>query len=139
MSRSLRAWRKVHRWTFGYWRWPGLVSVSVMTIISLTGILLVHQDDLAFMQRSRISTRILPGTYEARLDQTREGQGTSALLAKEASVPTRWVVLDLHTGDFFGKLGPLAYDLIALMFMILSATGIVMFFRIKNAQMQRGE
>ena len=45
-SRSMRTWRKFHRYTFGYSKWVSLISVVLIIVISVTGILLIHQNVL---------------------------------------------------------------------------------------------
>ena len=115
ITRSMRTWRKFHRFTFGYSKWVSLISVSLLMIISITGILLIHQDDLSVVQTERVSLKLLPEHYSSRLEQTRAKQGTTNFFTAERSVPLRWVILDLHTGAFFGKYGPYLYDLLAIM------------------------
>lgn len=131
-TRSMRIWRKFHRYSFGYSKWLSLLAAVLLLIIAITGILLVHQDDLKVIQTERVSLEILPGHYETRLDQTRERQRTTELYAEERSVPLRWIILDLHTGDFFGKYGWLLYDLLAVIMLVLGTTGIVMYFKIRK-------
>ena len=131
-SRSMRTWRKFHRYTFGYSKWLSLISVSLLLIIAVTGILLIHQDDLRVIQTSRVPLSVLPDHYENRLEQTRERQGTTQVFGVEVSVPLRWVVLDLHTGDFFGKAGRWIYDILAIMMLVLGSTGIYMYFKIRK-------
>ena len=131
-SRSMRTWRKFHRYTFGYSKWISLVSVVLLIVISITGILLVHQDDLKTIQKSRVPLSVLPGHYENRLETTRERQGTKDIFAEEESIPLRWVILDLHTGDFFGKYGFLLYDVLAVVMLVMGSTGIYMYFKIRK-------
>lgn len=131
-TRSMRTWRKFHRYTFGYSKWVSLLTVSLLLIISFTGILLIHQDDIKPMHTKRVSLNILPDHYENRLDRTRDKQGTTVIFAAERSVPLRWVILDLHTGEFFGKYGFLLYDLLSIMALVLGTTGIYMYFKIRN-------
>ncbi len=131
-SRSMRTWRKFHRYSFGYSKWVSIVSVVLLLVISLTGILLVHQDDLKVIQTGRVPLSLLPAHYENRLESTRERQGTTTLFEEEQSVPMRWVILDLHTGDFFGKYGFLLYDLLAVVMLVLGTTGIYMYFKIRK-------
>ena len=133
-TRTMRTWRKFHRYSFGYSKWLSLITVVVMIVISVTGILLVHQDDFRFMQQSRVPVTILPEQYDDRLVETRAKQGTRDIFTEKDTVPLRWVVLDLHTGEFFGKLGPLYYDIIAVVFMTLASTGIYMYFKIRRSK-----
>jgi uncharacterized iron-regulated membrane protein len=128
----MRTWRKFHRYTFGYSKWLSLVLVSLLIIISFTGILLIHQDDIKPLHTKRVSLNALPDHYEDRLDITRKNQGTSEVFATEQSVPLRWVILDLHTGDFFGRYGALLYDLLSIIAIVLGTTGIYMYFKIRK-------
>lgn len=131
-TRSMRSWRKFHRYTLGYSKWISLVAAILLVVIALTGILLIHQDDLRVIQTGRVPLTILPDHYEGRLHSTRARQGTENILPEEHSVPMRWVILDLHTGEFFGKYGPLFYDLLGVMLMVLGTTGVVMYFKIRK-------
>ena len=131
-TRSMRTWRKFHRYTFGYSKWISLITVFLLIIISFTGILLIHQDDIKPMHTKRVSLDILPDHYENRLERTRQNQGTTVAFAAEESVPLRWVILDLHTGDFFGKYGVLIYDLLSIMAKVIATTGIYMYFKIRK-------
>ncbi len=127
-SRSMRTWRKFHRNTFGYSKWISLICVILLLVIAITGILLIHQDDLKPIQNTRVPLTLLPNHYENRLETTRERQGTKEIFAQEKSVPLRWVILDLHTGDFFGKYGFLLYDVLAVIMLVMGSTGIYMYF-----------
>jgi len=131
-TRSMRTWRKFHRYSFGYSKWVSIISVVLLLIISITGILLVHQDDLKVIQTSRVPLSILPEHYDSRLENTRVRQGTAEIFPPEQSVPMRWIILDLHTGDFFGKFGWLLYDLLAVVMLVLGSTGIYMYFNIRK-------
>ena len=131
-SRSMRTWRKFHRYSFGYYKIFSLITAFVMVVIALTGILLTHQDELRFVQNGRISTNILPDRYQDRLDETRERQQLADVLPRETKVPLKWLILDLHTGDFWGSWGRWYYDLIALAFTVLASTGFYMFLKIRK-------
>lgn len=128
----MRTWRKFHRYTLGYSKWISLITVSLLLIISFTGILLIHQDDIKPLHTKRVSLNVLPDHYENRLERTRQKQGTTVAFAGEESVPLRWVILDLHTGDFFGKYGAIFYDLLSIVAMVLGTTGIYMYFKIRK-------
>ena len=131
-SRSMRTWRKFHRYSFGYSKWISLLLVILLLVISITGILLTHQNDLKSIQTGRVPLSILPDHYETRLEQTRERQGTKDFFAVEDNVPMRWIILDLHTGEFFGKYGPFLYDLLAAIMLVLGTTGMYMYFKIRK-------
>jgi uncharacterized iron-regulated membrane protein len=130
----MKAWRKVHLFSFGYFKFVSMISSCILLIIALTGILYNHMHDFAFLEQARIPTSVLPDSYQERLDRTRKAQGLGDLFPEEAhSVPIMWVVIDLHNGEFFGGLpGRLFYDLVALSLGTLSVTGIVMYWRIRK-------
>ncbi len=126
---TMKKWRKVHIFAFGYWRWLSTLSALVIIIISATGILLEHKNDFSFMDRMRISTAWLPDSYQQRLIEIRKQQGTLGLYKDDSgSVPLSWVVYDLHAGIFFGEYAVYYYDFIAAALIVLSVTGIYMFF-----------
>lgn len=131
-SRSMRTWRKFHRFSFGYFKIISLLTAFAMIVIALTGILLTHQDELRFVQNGRLTTSVLPDAYQERLDETRERQQLDEILPRETSVPLKWLILDLHTGDFWGFWGRWTYDLIALAFMSLAFTGFYMYLKIRK-------
>ncbi len=129
----MKTWRKVHIFSFGYLKLVSLCISILMLIIALSGILYNHHHDFEFLRDGRIPSWILPAKYQERLDRTREAQGIAELFPEESrSVPLMWVVIDLHTGDFFGSWGRLFYDLIAVSFSVLAVTGIYMYFRIRR-------
>lgn len=130
----MRKWRKVHMFSFGYFKLVSLVSGCLLLIIALTGILYNHLHDFAFLEEARVPTWTLPDKYQERLDRTRKAQGLEDLFPEEAhSVPIMWVVIDLHNGEFFGGLpGRLFYDALALALGTLAVSGIVMYWRIRK-------
>lgn len=130
----MKTWRKVHMFSFGYFKLVSLVSSVVLLVIALTGLLYNHQHDFAFLEQARVPTWALPDSYQERLERTRKVQGLEELFPEEArSVPIMWLVIDLHNGEFFGGLpGRLFYDVMALALATLSVTGIVMYFRIRK-------
>ena len=67
--------RKVHRYAFGYLKPVSYISVCVFVLIALTGILLIHKNDLNLMQTARISADLLPEKYTIRLKENREADG----------------------------------------------------------------
>lgn len=133
----MRYWRKVHIFSFGYFKIVSLISSVLLLIIGGTGILYNHHHDFEFLADTRIPTAILPHKYQVRLDETREAQGLGDLFPEEAkSVPVMWLVIDLHNGEFFGKLwGRILYDVLAGVLMVLSITGIVMYFKIRKRKL----
>lgn len=104
-----------------------------MFFIAITGILLNHKHDFRWIETVRVPTVILPPDYQVKLDAVRQAQGTADLFLDEArSAPILWVITDLHTGEIFGSLGPWFYDLVGISFMVLSVSGIVMYFKIRR-------
>lgn len=130
----MRNWRKVHIFSFGYFKLVSVVTSTLLFVIALTGILYNHHHDFGFLREGRIPTSILPGKYQERLDRTREAQDLGDLFPEEGnSVPVMWVIIDLHNGEFFGGLpGRVFYDVIAGVLAVLSATGIYMYFRVRH-------
>jgi uncharacterized iron-regulated membrane protein len=130
----MRIWRKIHMFSFGYYKVVSLIISFLILIIALTGILYNHHHDFDFLGKSRIPTSILPDKYQDRLEKTREAQGLEDLFPEEGnSVPLMWVVIDLHNGEFFGEFwGRIFFDLIALSLAILAITGIYMYFKIRK-------
>ncbi len=129
----MKNWRKVHRFSFGYLKLTSIFIAAVMVCIAVTGILYNHQHDLACLRDGRIHSGILPGKYQEKLDRVREAQGLGELFPEEADrVPVMWVIIDLHTGDFFGPWGRWFYDIIAVMFVVLAVTGIYMYLKIRK-------
>ncbi len=128
----MKYWRKVHIYSFGYWRWLSIASAVITFVISVTGILLVHKNDFRFMDRTRISTKYLPDSYAQRLTEIREQQGTAEFYRDaESDVPLSWIVYDLHSGLIFGDWAKYYYDFIAVAMIILSVTGIYMYTILK--------
>jgi len=130
----MKNWRKVHIFSFGYFKLVSLVSSVILLIIALTGFLFNHRHDFDFLETARVPTWALPDAYQERLDRTRKAQGLEDLFPEEAkSVPIMWLVIDLHNGEFFGGLpGRLFYDLMAASLGTLSVTGIWMYWRIRK-------
>lgn len=129
----MKTWRKVHIYSFGYFKTVSLIVSFLMLIIALTGILYNHHHDFKFLQEGRIPTSILPAKYQERLDRTREAQGIADLFPEEAhSVPVMWVVIDLHNGEFFGYWGRIFFDIIGVSLAVLSVTGIYLYLVIQK-------
>jgi len=130
----MKYWRKVHIFSFGYFKLVSLITSSLMLIIALTGILYNHHHDFEFLREGRISTSLLPEKYLERLNRTRQAQGLADRFPEEAhSVPVMWVIIDLHNGEFFGGMvGRIFYDLLGGALAVLSVTGIYMYFRVRK-------
>ena len=123
-------WRKVHTYSLGYFKWLTIVASLLLVIIAITGILYNHHHDFAFLEKGRISSQWLPDSYQQRLDRTRKAQGLEGLFPEEANqIPVMWLVKDLHTGDFWGPLGRLLYDLLALGLLIATISGCYLFLQ----------
>ena len=104
-SGGTRSWRKMHRYAFGRYKVSSLFTAFIMLVIAPTGILLVQQDELRFVQNSRVSIPIRPNTYQQRLDQSRQQQRLTGVIPAETSVPLTGLILDPHRGNFFRKMG----------------------------------
>lgn len=134
----MKNWRRIHIYSFGYWRWLSTISALIIILIAVSGILLEHKTDFAFMEQTRVSTSYLPDSYAERLLQMRERQGTLEIYKNESlTVPLSWIVYDLHSGAFFGSWAPYFYDLIAVAMIVLSFTGIYMFLILKPKMKKR--
>ena len=127
---SLALWRKIHIYSFGYFKWLSIFVSVVFVIISITGILYNHIHDFDVLKQGRISTSFLPGNYQERLDRTRKVQGLEDLFPEEANrVPVIWLIKDLHTGDFWGSWGRIFYDLVGISFIVLAVSGCYLFLK----------
>ena len=128
---SFALWRKVHIYSFGYFKWPSIFAVFLLVIITITGVLYNHHHDFEFLEKGRVATTFLPDSYQERLDRTRKAQGLEDLFPNEAKrIPVMWLVKDLHTGDFFGPWGRILYDLVGISLFILATTGCYLFLKI---------
>lgn len=56
-----------------------------------------------------------------------EKQRATIKLLEQPGVPLEKLIQDLHSGRFFGALGPLVVDLVGLVFVLLALSGIWMF------------
>jgi uncharacterized iron-regulated membrane protein len=129
----MKNWRKVHIYSFGYFKVVGVFVCVCMVAMSITGFLLNHRHDFAWMETARVTTKILPERYQTRLDDVREAQGLADMFPEQAhSVPVNWVITDLHTGEILGPWGRYFFDAIAGVFVVLAITGIYMYFRIRR-------
>jgi uncharacterized iron-regulated membrane protein len=125
--------RKVHIYSFGYFKWPSIFASILFVIISITGVLYNHHHDFEFLEKGRMSTEFLPDSYQERLDRTRKAQGLEDLFPDEARrMPIMWLIKDLHTGDFFGPWGRILYDLVCLSLITLAITGCYLFLKIET-------
>ncbi len=133
---SFSLWRKIHIYSFGYFKWLGILVSMLLILISITGILYNHSHDFDFLEKGRVSTTFLPDAYQERLDRTRKVQGLEDIFPDESKkIPVMWLIKDLHTGDFFGSWGRFLYDLVGISLIMLSVSGCYLFLkfrRIKN-------
>ncbi len=129
----MKTWRKVHIYSFGYAKIIAVVVCLHMVFIAVTGFLLNHRHDFGWMDTARVTTSILPGSYQQKLDDVREAQGLADLFPEQAhSAPAMWLIYDFHTGDILGPWGRYFYDAIAASFLVLAITGIYMYFKIRR-------
>ncbi len=130
----MRNWRKVHIFSFGYFKLVSVFTSTLLLVIALTGILYNHHHDFEFLRQGRIPTKILPAKYQERLERTRQAQDLGELFPEEKnSVPVMWIIIDLHNGEFFGGMaGRIFYDLLAGVLAVLSVTGIYMYFKVRH-------
>lgn len=96
----------------------GLISAVNLFVLISTGFLLQHSTLLRLDERT-LTRRILPPGY--RLQDG--GSGVRADI----------VVADLHSGRLFGVAGALALDVITLAWLVMLATGLVMYLSSQRA------
>jgi uncharacterized iron-regulated membrane protein len=104
-----------------FYRWHrriGVVATLFIILLSITGILLNHNAQLS-LHKVNIESPWLLELYN--IDNTEQAE-----FAYPQTLNLDTVVLDLHTGKFFGKLTPIIMDLVALMLLALSFSGLFM-------------
>lgn len=116
---SLRA---LYRWH----RRIGLVSLIFVLVLTITGLLLNHNAELNF-HKKHIQSQWVHQWYG--LPAPEEG-GFEGLTVDR-------VLLDIHTGRFFGSYGHYVMDIAAILFLILSVTGFYMWYRRYSEQRKR--
>ncbi|MBC8478580.1 PepSY domain-containing protein [bacterium] len=131
---GIRRWRQVHGWFTGYRRTLGTVVLILFVVISLTGILLNHRHDFAFVNSVRVPLWLLPGQYTERIEALSVAQADLPG-GQLQGVPLRWVIIDLHTGDIFGSWGVFLYDLLSVVFIVLSVTGYYMMIILRKTRL----
>ena len=72
-----KTWRLIHRYSFGTWKWFMILTSIILIIISITGIVLIHEHDTNFFYRVKVPTAILPSQYEEKIDNIRAAQGSA--------------------------------------------------------------
>ena len=104
----------------GYWNgWVrrthallGLISSLNLLLLIGTGLLLQHSS-LFRLDEHTVSRRLLPSPYRPQDGDT--------------GVRADIVVTDLHSGRLFGMAGTLVLDVITLAWLVMLATGLVMY------------
>lgn len=135
---SFSLWRKIHIYSAGYFKWSSILISILLIFIAVTGVLYNHLHDFEFLEKGRISTSFLPDSYQERLDRTRKAQGLEDLFPEEADrIPVMWLVIDLHTGAFFGSWGRIFYDFVALSLIILSVSGCYLLLKIRTRKTKK--
>lgn len=112
-----KGWRiRVLQWH----RQVGLATSFLMIILAVTGIILNHNADWGTTQAA-VNSKWLLAWYD--VDPTQIEQGYAP--------PLSWdrVLLDLHTGRFFGDWGVYLMDAAAIVLLLLTFTGIYNWYR----------
>ena len=108
---SLRPWYRWHRRL-------GAFSAILVVILSVTGLLLSHNVFLK-LNKTFLTQEWLLNWY---------GYDAEADYANEILTLDK-VVLDIHTGRFFGSAGEWLMDIAAIALLLLSASGLYMWYR----------
>jgi len=125
---SYKTWRLIHKYSFSHLRWFMVFTSVILILITITGIILIHEHDTTFFSRTRVPTSILPSAYQHKLDNMRQSQGVTSQFSKDSnSVPLSWLIYDIHSGEIFGKYGWIYYDLLSVALLVYTGTGIYMF------------
>ncbi len=98
-----------------FFRWHyrlGLIAIPLVALLAITGILLNHNAGLK-LHKATIDSPALREWYG--LPPATEG-------VQEVVTWDR-LLLDLHTGRFFGHLGPYVMDLAAILLLLLAVSG----------------
>jgi uncharacterized iron-regulated membrane protein len=91
----------------------GLISAFNLLLLISTGFLLQHREMLRLDEHT-ISREVLPSGYRS------EDPGSR--------VRADIVVTDLHSGRLFGTTGTMVLDAVTLVWLVMLATGLVMYF-----------
>ena len=136
-NKTISFCRKIHLYSFGYYKWLSLLISIFFIVCAVTGVLYNHHHDFEALEKGRVSTSLLPDNYQERLDRTRKAQGLEDLFPEEAhSVPVMWVIQDLHTGEFFGFWGRIFYDVLGIILVFLAISGCYLYL-VKNPQFNK--
>ncbi len=104
-----------------FFRWHyrlGLIALPLVALLALTGIVLNHTMDLK-LHKATIESVGLRQWYG--LPPTTEGV--------EELVTWDRVLLDLHTGRFFGSAGPYVMDAAAILLLVVASSGVYNWFK----------
>ena len=103
----------------------GIVTALFIVILSVTGIMLNHNAQFGLNKQFITSQWILKLYGKEQQTYSESGYPTNNLTADQ-------IILDIHTGRILGKFGPFFMDIIAVLLIILSGTGL--FIYIKKAR-----
>ena len=110
--------RPLYRWH----RRIGMIAVLFVVVLSITGILLNHNAQLD-LNKTKVTSSWLLALYGM------DDQPMSEFGYPAETLTADRIILDIHTGRFFGKFGPLVMDLVAIALLFLSATGSYMWWK----------
>lgn len=96
----------------------GAVAALFLLAITLTGLLLNHPEQTGLHQ-SEVSAEWVLDWYYGEVPP-----GENATTFRPASVPLSRLMLDLHTGHFFGLGGAVVMDLTAIALLLLIGSGL---------------
>ena len=109
---KLRSSARRRPWVRGVHAVLGIISALNLFVLITTGFLLQHSTLLKLDER-RLTRKILPSWYRPQ----DIGSGVRADI----------VVADLHSGRMFGVAGALFLDAVTLVWLVMLATGVVMY------------
>lgn len=116
---SLRPWYRWHRRV-------GITAAVLVVIISITGLILNHNTSLG-LHKDFITSKWLLEWY---------GYDPNAKYSGEVLTVDQ-IILDIHTGRFFGSFGTYVMDAAAIAFIILAGSGVYMWYRRLPASKQK--
>lgn len=115
----------------GFYRWHrrvGMAAALFVVLLTVTGIVLNHNAALK-LHTVHLQSGWLHSWYGLPDPKETEFPGLTA----------DRVLLDLHTGKFFGQWGPYVMDAAALAFLFLTGTGFYLWWRRHGEQKRRGK
>ena len=105
----------------------GIAAAFFAAVLAVTGILLNHNAALG-LQQKQITQAWLLDHYDINSVPEDEFSYPETLTLDR-------VILDIHTGRFFGDAGRIVMDIVALAMLLLSLTGVCLWFgRRKQSQ-----